>query len=122
MSPPRRPERAAGAVGLKAGNEHAGVLLEVMPARDLADEGNVLASQADEAAADAAILDQPRHHPARRVARDRETNALRRADDAVFTPMNLAVRVDEWAAGVAGVQRRVRLNDIVDQPARGAAQ
>src|SRR5476651_497316 len=42
-----------GAVRLEAGDEHARVLLDVVPARDLADERDVLPGDADETAADA---------------------------------------------------------------------
>src|SRR3954465_2523728 len=89
---------------------------------DLSQERDVLAGEADETSPDTSILDQPGDHPARGVARDRETDSLRRPNDGRVHADDFATRVDERAAGVAGIQRRISLDDIVDEPSRRAAQ
>ena len=94
----------------------------MMVARDLADERHALAAEADVAAADAAVFDEPRGDPARGVARDGEADALRGADDGGVHADDLAAGVDERAAGVAGIERGVGLEDVVDEPAGSAAQ
>ena len=89
---------------------------------DLAQQRHLLSRDADEAAADASVLDQPRRDPAGSVAGDGEADALRGADDGRVDADDLGARVDERAAGVARVEGGVSLDDIVDEPAGSAAQ
>ena len=81
-----------------------------------------LSRHADVAAANSAVANQPRRDESRRVARDREAEALCRHDDRGVDADDVAARVDQRPAGVAGVERGVGLNDVVDQPPGLGAQ
>ena len=53
---------------------------------------------------------------------DGEAEALGREDDGGVDADDFAAGVDERAAGVAGVEGGVGLDDVVDEPAGGAAE
>jgi hypothetical protein len=93
-----------------------------MVVHELAQKRHGLARDADEAAPDAPLLDEPRGHPARGVARYREADALRGADDGRVDADDLAARVDKRSPGIAGIERGVGLDHVVDEPPGGAAQ
>jgi aromatic ring hydroxylase len=56
--------------------------------------------------------------PWERVFVYRDTDMCR----AQFHDDDAAIAVDQRAAGIAGVERRVGLDDAIDQPPGGAAQ
>ncbi len=60
--------------------------------------------------------------PLCRVDRRRETDGLRAGDDRRIDADHLARRVDERASGVAGIQRGIGLDHVVDHAARYGAQ
>src|SRR4051812_27957102 len=91
-------------------------------AGDRAEQGNGLAADAEVAAANASILDQPARDPTREVAGNGETDALRGADDGRVDADHFATGVEQRATRVAGIQRRIGLDDVVDGPARLGAQ
>ena len=81
-----------------------------------------LRGDADEAAPHTAVQDQLAEHELRGVARDREADALRAADDRGIDTDHLAARIDQRPAGIAGIERRVGLDHILDQPAVAGPQ
>ena len=121
-SPSRRPGGRRRTVRLHRHDEHAGRHRELVRARDRARNRHVLPGDADVAAADAAVANQPRRDEPRGVARDREAQALRRQNHRRVDADHLAARRHQRTAGVAGVERRVGLDDVVHQPARPRAQ
>src|SRR5262249_15996084 len=66
-------------------------------------------------ALDLAVLDQPPGDKLRGIDSDRKADALRRQDDRGVHPDDLAVGRDQRAAGISGIQRCVRLNDVIDE-------
>ena len=91
-------------------------------ARQRARDRRLLAGHADVAAADAAVAHQARRDEPDGIAGNREADALRRQDHRGVDADDLAGRRDERPAGVAGVERRVGLDDVVHQPSRSRAQ
>ncbi len=83
---------------------------------------HVLAAHADVAAPDFAVLDQPAGDVLGRVNRDGEADALRRQNHRAVHADDFAARIDQRPAGIARVQRRVGLDDVVHQPAGIRAQ
>ena len=110
------------AVGLDRRDQHAGGDRQMIGARDGARHRRRLSSHADVAAADAAVANEACRDVARRVARDRKAEALRRQNHRGIDPDDDAARRHERTAGVARVEARVGLDDVVHQPARAAAQ
>ena len=66
--------------------------------------------------------EQLAEHPRRGLDGDREADALRARDDRGVDAEHAAARVEQRAAGVAGVERRGVLDDAVDQAVVAAAQ
>ena len=122
MSPSRRPAVRAASVGLDRDDEHAGRLLEMMEARDAAEERHVLSGDAEIAAPHAAVAQERRQDGVDRVDGDREAQPLAAGDDRGVHADDCAGAGDERAAGVAGIERRVGLDHVLDQPARARAQ
>src|SRR5262249_30149596 len=54
----------------------------------------------------------------RRVHRNRETDSLRTGDDGRVDSHDLAAGIDERTAGVARIERRIRLDHAVNQTPR----
>src|SRR6266403_4324900 len=77
-----------------------------------------LSRDANPTPTNASFLDEPGGNQLRRVARDREADSLRSQDDGGVHADDLAARIHERASGVAGIQCRVRLDDVVHQAAR----
>src|SRR6516225_10243385 len=90
---------------------------EVVKADDTTLEGNVLASQADVAAPDFAFLDELPRNKLRRIDTDSETDALSGQNDGGVDADHFPSRVGERPARVAGVQRRIGLDNVVHHPA-----
>src|SRR5688572_26190865 len=78
----------------------------------------VLSSNSNPTPPDAALLDEPGGHQLRRVARNGEADSLSGQDDGGVYADDLAARIHERAAGVARIQGRVSLDDIIHEPSR----
>ena len=122
MSPLEQAGGAGRAVGRGRLDAHAGLAGQLVKAHDAARQRHVLSGDADIAAAHPALADQPRGDELDGSRRDREADALRHADDRGVDADDLARGGDQRPAGIAGVERRVGLDDAVDQPARAGAQ
>src|SRR5215472_17797888 len=93
-----------------------------MKAYDATGQRHILAGDPDIAAPHPALADEPRGDELDGGRRDRKADPLRHADDRRVDADDLARRGDQRPAGIAGVERRVGLNDAVDQPAGPRAQ
>ncbi len=91
-------------------------------ADDFPRDGHVGAGEAEVAAADLAVPQQLGDHPADGVDRGGEADPLRHRDDRRVHADHLAAGIDERPARVAGVERGVGLDDVVDQPPAVRAQ
>src|SRR5213075_2590809 len=90
-------------------------------ADDAAMQRHALPGHADVAARHAAVAHQPRGDEDGGVDADGETDALRPHDHRGIDADDVAARVDQRPSGVAGIERRVGLDDVLDQaPALGA--
>ena len=76
-----------------------------------------LTGHADIAAPHAAVLDQFAQHKLRGIGGDRETYPLRAANDGGVDADHFATRRHQRSAGIAGIERRVGLDHILNQPA-----
>src|SRR4051812_25220955 len=83
---------------------------------------HVLAAQAEKAAADFAVFDEPCSDVFCSVNADSEANALRRQDHGRIHAHDFATRIHEWSARIAGIEGSVRLNHIVHEPAGTGAE
>ena len=107
---------ARGTAGFNSRHEHAEIRREPVKPHDPPMDGNVLANDPDPTAADATFPDQPCRHEFGRVAGDGKTDSLRGQNDRRVHADDLTARIDQRPAGIAGIQRRVGLDDIVNQP------
>ncbi|MDF3039254.1 MAG: hypothetical protein K0Q71_1960 [Thermomicrobiales bacterium] len=82
----------------------------------------VLRGDTEEGAPHAPFVDEEAGHPARGVDRHREADALRPLDDGGIDPDHAPAGVNQRSSRVAGVERGVGLDDILDQPATAGAQ
>ncbi len=85
-------------------------------------DGHIGAGKPEVSTAHAAVLEQLRDNPFCGVDRGRETDSLRKRDDRSIDADNFAARVDQRPSGVAGIERGVGLNHIIDQPPIARAQ
>ena len=113
---------ARGAAFLHRLDAHGARVVELEMPREAPRERQVGAGEAEEAAAYLAILQELQHHPLHRVDRGGEADALRARDDRRVDADHLAVRIDQRPAGIAGIEGRVGLQHIIDQPAGLRAQ
>ena len=119
MSPERMPAARAAPSGAVASTRTPLSRAELVEAHDAARQRDVLPGKADIGAPHPAVADQPRRRTNSTVlARDREADALRAAMIAVLMPITSPAAVDQRAAGIAGIERGVGLDDAVDEPAR----
>ena len=87
-----------------------------------AGERELLGRDADIGTPHAAMAHQFAQHETGCVGRDRKADALRAHDHRGVDADDLAVRRDQRAAGIAGIERGVGLDDVVDQPSRTRPQ
>ena len=122
MSPATRPARFGRASGSTVAIITA--LCWARPGRMLppARERELLRGDADIGPPHPAVPHQFAEHEIGRVRRNREADALRAHDDRGVDADNLAVRGDQRTAGIAGIERGVGLDHVVDQPARARPQ
>ena len=78
----------------------------------------VLTGNADKAARNASVANQFSGDKFRRVDSRGKTNSLRRPDNRSIDANHLSVGSHQGTAGVAGIERRISLNYIIDQAAR----
>lgn len=78
--------------------------------------GDILAGNPEPTAANAPFLDQPCGHELGGIAGDGETNPLGRENDRRIHADDLALRIDQRTTGISGIQCRIGLDDIVNQP------
>src|SRR5947208_15384412 len=89
---------------------------------DVAVDRSRLPDDAEVRTADTAVSEELTHHPLRRIDRDGKADALGHPDDGGVDADDARPRVDQGAARVPGIQRNVRLNDVLDEPSRRAPQ
>src|SRR3954471_7446644 len=99
-----QPGARGGAAGFDADDHHAGFFQQLVEADDAAVERHVLPGNADRAAPDAAVADEPRGDELRGGAGDGEANALRAGDDGGIDANHLPISIYERPAAVAGVE------------------
>ena len=99
-------------------DEHTALHGEMEALRMPPGELDRLADHADVAAPNASVPNETRRDKLRRVRRDRETNSLRASDDRRVDADDLGARVHQRSSGVSRIQRRIRLNDAIDETAR----
>ena len=99
-------------------DEYAVLHIKVVEAHDAARERNILACDAYVAAAYAPVLYQTSRDELRGVDGNRKADSLRWEDHSRVDAYDFAARSDERAAGVAWIERRVCLNDVINQTAR----
>src|SRR5215831_19194103 len=90
--------------------------------RDQAVERPRLPDDTEIRATDAPVREELAHHLLGGVDRDREADALGHRDDRRVDADDAGPRVDQRPARVARVQRDVSLDDVLDQPSRGASE
>src|SRR6266571_432296 len=78
----------------------------------------VLTGNADKAARNASVANQFSRDEFRRVDSRSKTNSLRRPDNRCVDPNHLSIRSHQRPTRVAGIERRVSLNYIIDQTTR----
>ena len=107
-----------GPARLHRDQQHPGLILELLRPGDGAWDIHVLSANAEISAANPAILNQLSDDELRRVDRYRETDSLRRQNHGGVYADDFTSGIDQRSAGVAGIERGVGLDDIVDQPSR----
>ena len=109
----------AGAVGgasrLDGADHHCVVLSVTGGAAQPCRNGNLLRRDSDEGTAYPAVPHQFAEHEVRGVRRNRKADALRTHDHGRVDADNLAVRGYKWPAGIAGIERCIGLDHVVDQ-------
>ncbi len=76
---------------------------------------HILPADADTRATHVPVRDQLADDELHRVDGNRKTDALRGQNDRRVDADDVAARVEQRAARIPRIQRRVRLNDVVDQ-------
>ena len=90
-------------------------------AHDAPADRRVLSTDTEMRAPDSPFADQGDDDALGGVRGNGETNALRRQDHRGVDADDVARGIDQRPAGIAGIQRRVGLDDVVEQPSRLAA-
>src|SRR4029077_15731066 len=104
--------------GRHRNDQHAAGSAQLVMAHQPAVQRHVLAADPDVAAPDFAFFNQPARNEFRRVDADGEADPLGGKNHGGIDADDLTSGVDQRAAGVAGVQRGVGLDDVINQPAR----
>jgi len=111
----------AGGFGRTAGldRQHANARRRGQPVMqdEASGQRHLLAGDAEIASSNPAVAQQTRHDEAYGVARDGEAEPLGGQNHRRVDPDDLASRRHERSAGVTWIERRVRLDDVVHQPA-----
>ena len=120
-SPRARPAVGGRRAALDEFDAHARFARQREMAHDAARQRQRLAADAQPRAPHAAVANQRDRHALGGRRRDREADALRRQDHRRVDADDVAARVDQRSAGIAGIERRVGLQHVVEQAA-GAAR
>src|SRR2546429_1730041 len=107
----RQARHRGGAPRVDAGDHRAARVPQAERLRELRRER--LQRDADPATRDLAAVDELARHALDHVGGDREADALARRDDRGVDPDDLAAQVHERPARVAGIDRRVRLDEVL---------
>src|SRR5467141_985846 len=91
---------------------------KLVKAGDAAGHRHGLAAHADVATRHLPVADETDRDELRGVDSDGEADSLRGQNDGGIDPDHFSARVHERAPGVARVQRRIGLDDVVDETAR----
>jgi hypothetical protein len=92
-------------------------LREAEVQRNSARHWNRASADAEKGAANPSMRDKFSEHETCRIGGHREANSLRAGDDRGVDADHLALRRDQRAARIAGIESRIGLNHIVDQTA-----
>src|SRR6266545_7794496 len=112
----RLQSRARGwATWLDRRDQHTAGLHEAMRANGETGQRHILPTHTDAGATHVPVRDQLAHDELDGVHRDRETDALRRQDYRGVDTDHAAARVEERATRIPGIERRVRLDHVIDQ-------
>ena len=103
---------------LDRGDHHRAFLGQAGRMATAARQCELLGSDADIGATHAAMAHQFAQYETGRVRRDRKADALRAHDHRGVDADNLAVGGNQWAARIAGIERGVGLDDVIDEPPR----
>ncbi len=110
------------AFGLEMDDLDAAFLGQAEEAGDGPCDRNITPVQAEVAANDAPVLHELGEDSLDHVDRDGEADSLGRVNDRRVHADDPAVRVEQRAAAIAGVECSIGLDDVVDQVAGDAAQ
>ena len=117
---------AGGTSRLKADDQNATVHRQPIKANDSRVNRHVLAGHSNPTAPNATVFNQPGGNELGRVAGDGKANSLCGKNDGCVNADDFSARVNQRSARVAGIQGRIGLNDIIDEPpglgAHGPAQ
>ena len=116
-----QPRVGGRATGVDGADEGAARLGQAMLVRHARREHHLLETNPKKSAAHAPVGEDLRDHEPRRIAGNREAEPLA-AEDRGVDPNDMPLGVEERAAGVARVERRVGLDHPFDRPPRRAAQ
>ena len=122
MSPALDPGARRGRIRLDAADHHGAFLDEACRVPQPPRNRGLLRGDADEGTAHAAVAYQFAEHEIRGVGGDRKTDALCPHDHRGIHADDFAVRRHQRTAGIAGIERGVGLDDVVDEPAVARAQ
>ncbi len=101
---------------------HRARLRQIETARQFARQRHIAGVQTQIAAHHPAMLEQLRQNVFGDVNRDGETQTLRGANDGGVDADDVTATIDQRAATVAGIQRGIRLDHVIDQMSGDAAQ
>ena len=107
---------------LDRGDHHRAFLGQASRMATAARQRELLGSDADIGPPHAAMPHQLTQHEAGRIRRNRKADALRARDYGGVDADNLAVGGNQWAARIAGIERGVGLDDVIDEPPRARPQ
>src|SRR5262249_7609772 len=93
-----------------------------MAAHQLAWQRHILSGDADIAALDATVFNEPSSHERCRIDGDGKTDTLGRENDRRIHADHVTARCDQRASRVARIEGSVGLNDVIDESARLRAQ
>src|SRR5687768_13156428 len=89
-----------------------------MESRHATKQRDALSCQAKVPAPDASVPQQRRQDGDDGADGNGKAQPLTARDDGGVDANHAAVARNEWTSGVAGIQRRIRLDDVFDQPSR----
>jgi len=106
-----------GAAGFGGEDDDSGFFGEIVETHNAAVQGNGLRFDSDKRPADAALLEQAAGYELGGIDADGEAKALGSVDGGGVDADDFAIRGNQGAAGIAGIEGGVGLNDVVDHAA-----